>query len=221
VLILGATIFSLALPPFAAPADPLAASFEHPPAAARPWVYWFPLNGNLTKPGITADLEAMARVGIGGVLYMEVDQGAPTGVADFAGPLWMDMMAHACQEAKRLGLEININNDAGWNGSGGPWITPELAMQKIVWSEVVVDGRKPQPLRLAQPKAEHGFYQDIAVLAMPAPTANFRLSEIALKAFFAVPKGSKKTNPSAAANFPAAPAGAAIPREQVIELTRR
>ena len=57
----------------AAPADSLETSFQHPPASARPWVYWFPLNGNLTKAGITADLEAMARVGIGGVLYMETD----------------------------------------------------------------------------------------------------------------------------------------------------
>jgi len=56
-------------------ADDLAQGFANPPAAARPWVYWFPLSGNLTKEGITADFEAMARVGIGGVLYMEVDQG--------------------------------------------------------------------------------------------------------------------------------------------------
>ena len=42
--------------------------------AARPWVYWFWLNSNITKEGITADLEAMQRVGIGGVLIMEVDQ---------------------------------------------------------------------------------------------------------------------------------------------------
>ena len=60
-------------------ADELDRSFAQPPASARPWVYWFPLSGNLTKEGITADLEAMQRVGIGGVLYMEVDQGAPKG----------------------------------------------------------------------------------------------------------------------------------------------
>ena len=59
----------------AAPADPLETSFTSPPTSACPWVYWFPLSGNLTKAGITADLEAMQRVGIGGVLYMEVDQG--------------------------------------------------------------------------------------------------------------------------------------------------
>ena len=53
--------------------------FVKPPGTARPWVYWFWLNGNITREGITADLEAMERAGVGGVLIMEVDQGAPSG----------------------------------------------------------------------------------------------------------------------------------------------
>src|SRR5690349_20014980 len=69
-------------------ATDLEQGFAHPPDAARPWVYWFPLDGNITSNGITADLEAMQRVGIGGVLYMETEQGTPRGLADFGGPLW-------------------------------------------------------------------------------------------------------------------------------------
>jgi hypothetical protein len=34
------------------------------PNRPGPWVYWFPLSGNLSKEGITADLEALQRVGI-------------------------------------------------------------------------------------------------------------------------------------------------------------
>ena len=152
-------------------ADELAQGFAKPPASARPWVYWFALNGYLTKEGITADLEAMARVGIGGVLYMEVGQGSPKGPADFAGPLWRELFHHACNEAHRLGLEINVNNDAGWCGSGGPWITPELSMQKVVWSETVVEGGRKFEGVLAQPQAVKDFYRDIAVLAMPLPAS--------------------------------------------------
>ena len=151
--------------------EELAQNFAKPPAAARPWVYWFPLSGNLSKKGITADFEAMARVGIGGVLYMEVDQGAPKGPADFGGPLWREMFTHACNEAKRLGLEINMNNDAGWCGSGGPWITPDLSMQKVVWSETVVVGGKKFEGDLPKPQAVKDYYRDIAVLAMPLPAA--------------------------------------------------
>jgi hypothetical protein len=74
-------------------ADELQRGFTHPPDAARPWVYWFWLNGNITSNGITADLEAMKRVGIGGVLIMEVDQGTPKGDAAFGGPLWRGLFA--------------------------------------------------------------------------------------------------------------------------------
>ena len=199
-------------------ADDLAKSFATPPASARPWVYWFPLNGNLTKVGITADLEAMARVGIGGVLYMETDQGAPLGAADFAGPLWMEMFGHACREAKRLGLEINMNNDAGWNGSGGPWITPEMSMQKVVWSETVVDAANPAPVVLPQPKAEKDYYRDIAVLAMPAPTVDTRIPNIAGKALYKDKGGNLEMAPLAA-DFREGPSRAAIPRDQVKDVT--
>ena len=68
--------------------DDLANGFVRPPDSARPWVYWFWLNSNITREGITADLEAMKRVGIGGVLIMEVDQGAPVGRAAFMGREW-------------------------------------------------------------------------------------------------------------------------------------
>ncbi len=42
--------------------------FINPPLSARPWVFWMWMNGNITKAGITADLEAMKRMGIGGVI---------------------------------------------------------------------------------------------------------------------------------------------------------
>lgn len=198
-------------------AGELEKGFATPPASARPWVYWFPLSGNLTKEGITADFEAMARVGIGGVLYMEVQQGAPTGAADFAGPLWMEMFSHACREAKRLGLEINMNNDAGWNGSGGPWITPEMSMQRVVWSEVVVNRTNTAPVVMPQPKAEKDFYQDIAVLAMPAPAVDYRMADIESKASYKFRQIQNSAPLSA--SFKEAEAGAIIPRDQVIDLT--
>ena len=98
-------------------------SFRHPPDSAKPWTYWFWINGNITKEGITTDLEAMARVGIGGVLIMEVAQTnlmAPVGRVAFASPQWREMFKHVVAEAGRLGLQVNMNNDAGWCGSGGP-----------------------------------------------------------------------------------------------------
>ena len=155
-----------------APTGDLAKEFASPPGAARPWVYWFWLGGNINREGITADLEAMKRAGIGGVLIMEVDQGAPAGPVPFGSPAWRELFRFVCSEAQRLGLEVNMTNDAGWCGSGGPWITPELSMQKVVWTQTRVEGPRRFGAILPQPQAVKDFYRDIAVLAVPQPAGD-------------------------------------------------
>ncbi len=146
--------------------------FLHPPPSARPWVYWFWLSGNITSNGITADLEAMRRAGIGGVLIMDVEEGTPKGPVLFGSAEWRTLFEHACAEAHRLGLDVRLHNAPGWCGSGGPWVTPELSMQKVVWTETVVQGPTHLQQSLAQPTAVHNFYRDIAVLAFPTPTGD-------------------------------------------------
>ncbi len=150
-------------------AQSLDKGFINPPDSARPWVYWFWLNGNLSKEGVTADLEAMKRAGIGGVLIMEVDQGTPKGAYVFGSTEWRNLFKFVLQEASRLGLKVNMNNDAGWCGSGGPWMTAEKSMQKIVWTETIVQGGKKYDGNLPKPTAVNDYYGDIMVLAFPTP----------------------------------------------------
>lgn len=189
--------------------------FVRPPSSAWPWVYWFPLDGNLSREGITADLEAMKRVGIGGVLYMETDQGAPKGPARFAGPLWREMFQHICNEAHRLGLQVNMNNDAGWCGSGGPWITPELSMQKVVWTETAVTGPQRFDAVLPQPNAVRDFYRDIVVLAYPTPATNYTIPHLQGKS------AAVREEIPLRATFPAPAKDVVIPGSQIVDLTAK
>jgi hypothetical protein len=166
----------------AANAATLARSFSSPPSGARPWVYWFWINGNVTREAITADLEAMHRVGIGGVQIMDVDPGVPAGPAQFGSDAWHDMFDFALLEARRLGLVVEMSDDDGWTGSAGPWITPELSMQKVVWTETQVDGG-PSDITLATPEIKRDFYRDIVVLAFPTPADDgYRVPDIGYKA---------------------------------------
>jgi len=167
-------------------ASDLSSQFVTPPASARPWVYWFWNNGNVTKAGITADLEAMQRVGIGGVIIMDVVErfAPPPGTADFMNAEWQELFRFAVAEAHRLGLEINMTNGPGWCGSSGPWITPELSMQTLVATNVLVTGPVHFSTVMPAPNSHHqrrsdvfdssvqyeDFYRDIAVLAYPATT---------------------------------------------------
>lgn len=161
-------------------AGSLESSFENPPAAYRPWTWWHWLNGNITKEGITADLEAMADVGLGGAQIFNAGEevkgpGAstsiPYGPVPFNSPEWLGLVKHAAKEARRLGLELGIHNCAGWSSSGGPWNTPEHGMKTVVFGETRLKGPSAFSGKLAQPQAESGFYRDIAVLAFPSPAS--------------------------------------------------
>ncbi|MBN2054310.1 hypothetical protein JW905_05275, partial [bacterium] len=194
--------------------------FRSPPDSARPWVYWFWMNGNITKQGIKADLEAMQRVGIGGVLIMEVGtSGFPAGTVAFAGPEWNELFTYACAEAKRLGLKINMTNMAGCTSSGGPWIPPELSMQTLVWTETKVDGAKRIEQILPQPEAKQGYYRDVAVLAFPTPAGSFRIDQIVSKAAWSGGYHIAQNVPMPAV-WPAAPSDSVIPQKNIVDLTR-
>ena len=126
------------------------------------------MNGNVTKEGITLDLEAMKQVGIGGVLNFDVGTGIPKGPIKYLSEEWLQLKQHAIKECDRLGLEFIMHNCPGWSSSGGPWITPDLAMQEITWSETYIAGGKQIHINLAKPANRLNFYRDIAVIAFPS-----------------------------------------------------
>ncbi len=224
-------------------ADDLSKGFSVPPASARPWVFWFWINGNISKEGITADLEAMQRIGIGGVLWMEVSGPwwAPDGKVTALSPQWHEAIQWAVRECDRLGMEFDISVDFGY-GSGGPHITPELSMQKLYWSETEVEGGQRVSTLLPKPEvaknlsawlrpgAEIGTrvreqieqmdsYRDVAVVAIPSPQSPraraYRIPQINLK------DGTDRRLPRRANAAAGPPAGAVTPTERVVDLTGR
>ena len=98
--------------------DDIVRDFRTPPEGARPMTWWHWMNGNITKEGITADLEAMKRIGLGGAQIFNVAQGEPAGPVKFMSPEWRKLTEHAISEANRLGLKLAIHNCAGWSESG-------------------------------------------------------------------------------------------------------
>jgi hypothetical protein len=152
----------------AAETSALEEAFKHPPASAGAKTWWHWMNGNVTADGITRDLEAMKRVGISGFQIFDVGTGIPKGPVEYLSAEWLKLMQHAAAEADRLGLQFEMHNCPGWSSSGGPWITPELAMQLLVWSETYVRGGQVVDRQLPQPPTRLGYYKDACVLAFPS-----------------------------------------------------
>jgi hypothetical protein len=158
-----------------APKPNLAELFQNPPAEAKPWVFWYWMKASVSKEGITADLEAMKEAGIGGAYLMPIQGEANPPLfepsAPQLSPLWWEMVKHALAEADRLGLKIAMHASDGFALAGGPWITPDLSMQKVVWADTVIDGSHPIDARLPQPETKEDYYKDIACFAIPVTDA--------------------------------------------------
>ena len=98
-------------------------------------------------------------------------------------------------------------------------------MQKVVWSERVVEGGKRFDEVLPQPQAVAGFYREIAVLAFPVPADDsYRIQDIAIEAGFdtkSIPYDTPFGLPALPISFPALPAAVGIDRQQIRDLSGR
>lgn len=163
ILFQASTVAAIAGPPTL---TELRQEFEKPPEAARPWVYWFWMDENISRSGITADLEAMQRVGLGGVILFDVSDGIPAGSVRLGSTEWHELFKHTIAEAARLKLQVSVHNAPGYTSSGGPWITPDQAMQRLVFSKTNLIGPSHFSGRLPDlPEADQSH--PIATLAFP------------------------------------------------------
>jgi hypothetical protein len=234
---------SLALGCFAGSARAAASlpdAFHEPPDAARPGVYWYFMDGNLSREGMTRDLESMKAAGLGHLVFLEVNVGVPRGPVDFLSEEWQDLFAHAVRESERLGIEITLGAGPGWTGSGGPWVKPEQSMQHLVAGRVDVQGpgRFGGPLPLPPPHRPffgdvpasmrpqwESFHEEVAVLAFPLPAVAATIEDIDEKSLvYRAPFSSQpnvKPHLAAPAHFPDDPEGATIPLDAMMDLTER
>jgi hypothetical protein len=144
--------------------------FTSPPESARTHTWWHWMDGNVSRIGITADLEAMHRVGIQSATIVVAELGVPHSSLMFLSSDWLDLLKFAAQEADRLGMKLGMGNCAGWSSSGGPWVTPEYSMQMVVESEKQLTGPSHFSEILPQPETRESFYRDLQVIAIPTPS---------------------------------------------------
>ncbi len=167
--------------------DAMAQGFVTPPDSAKPRTWWHWTNGNVREDGITKDLEWMKRVGIGGFQLVDVASGNGQVVEpkiNFGTEEWYHAVLHSAELAKQLNLEMSIFSCAGWSEAGGPWVTQQMAMKRLVWSQTDVAGPKSFAEKLAEPPSNEGpvrdsgagagpnaphFYRDSAVIAYRTP----------------------------------------------------
>ncbi|KGE14939.1 glycosyl hydrolase [Sphingobacterium deserti] len=142
---------------------------------AKPWVVWYFMHASYSKEGITADLQAMAANNIAGAYFTPIKAKTNPPLFEPASetltPEWWEMFRHIVSEAKKYNIKIAMFPNDGFATAGGPWITPEKSMQKIVAADTVVssNGKKKLRVQLPQPERNEGYYEDIQLYAIAQP----------------------------------------------------
>ena len=178
-------------------ADSLAQIFKNIPESAKPQVWWHWMDGNVSKEGITKDIEWMARVGIGG--FHQFDAGgidmprAAKVKLPYFSDGWKEAFRHAISLADSKGMDVTIASAPGWSSTGGVWVTPEDAVKKLEWRTVDVSGGQvdialPALYRVTGPYQDffqgndrveiEPYGEDLYVLAMRRPRCDLSMEEM-------------------------------------------
>ncbi|MDD2244539.1 MAG: glycosyl hydrolase [Dysgonamonadaceae bacterium] len=181
----------------------------------HPYTWWHWMDGNITRHGITKDLEAMHNAGITAFQLFNLSGGIPAGTVKYLSPEWLELVKFAATEAERLGMTMGLNNGPGWSCSGGSWVTPANSMQTLTWTEIQLQGTgKEQQLQLVQPKSNRNYYQDIRVIAFPTPDIDQKIKDHDLKSMKAYV--TPDMLPASQETFPA---DATIAKASIVDLT--
>ena len=215
--------------------------FVAPPDSARPGVYWYFMDGNISRKGMTEDLEAMKKAGIGSVIFLEVNVGIPRGPVTFLSEEWQELFKHAVKEAERLGITLILGSGPGWAGSGGPWVEPAQSMRNLVSADTLVRGpvRFKGSLAIPQPKKPYfgygtltdslrkkweNYYHDVTVLAFRTPVNIAVIPDIDEKALyyrapFSSTKGVKSFLPTPVI-YPATAPGTYVVKDSILDISK-
>ena len=142
--------------------DHIQEGFVTPADTNKHWCYYYWIGDDISKEGITMDLEAMKEFGIGAVLIGNINPEEVDGPVPLFSDEWWDAMVHVVNEGHRTGIDVGFFNCPGWSQSGGPWVTHDKAMRHLVYSEVTVSGPGERSFHIPKPAEE---FQDTYVLA--------------------------------------------------------
>lgn len=164
-------------------------AFKVPQDTCRTKVWWFHGETETTREGITADLEAYKKAGVGGVVYYDQVHKPSEKALDAMSSEWWEMLKFAAKEAKRLGLTFEINISNGYV-MGGKWIEKHEAMQRLVGGETIIRKGESRGRGMVLPSyAKDRDAKNVAVLAI-------KLKDDALDAMRSVTYTTKATGKS-------------------------
>jgi hypothetical protein len=109
---------------------------------AKPWTRWWWPGSAVEPKQLSAQLEAMAAAGIGGVEITPIfgARGSEARDIPFLSPRWMEMLEHTSREAARRDMGVDMATGTGWP-FGGPWVSAADGSSSLISSDGKIAGK--------------------------------------------------------------------------------
>ena len=117
-------------------------------AETRPWTRWWWQGSAVDRASLTAQLNALAAAGLGGVEVTPIYgvRGTENQFIPYLSSQWTAMLDHTLREAGRLNMGVDMATGTGWP-FGGPWVGDDTAARSIAHRSWTLEGGQ----RLAEP----------------------------------------------------------------------
>ena len=136
IVFLFVLLCQIVLSRLAAGENSLNPGWPEPTDTSRPWTRWWWPGSAVSEQGLTHQLEALSEAGVGGVEITPIygARGWEENYVEYLSPRWVELLAYASSEAKRLEMQIDMATGTGWP-FGGPHVAPENAASRISWEK--------------------------------------------------------------------------------------
>ena len=126
----------------------------------KPWTRWWWQGSAVEQSELKKSLEAYAQAGLGGVEVTPIYgvRGAERRNLTYLSPRWVDAFTYTLNEAKRLGIGVDLANASGWP-FGGPWVTDESASKSLRMESYEVTGGRVVNLKVSCEQAPRVRFQ--------------------------------------------------------------
>ena len=143
---------------------------------AKPWTRWWWQGSAVNKTDLAIAMKKYQLAGLGGLEITPIYgvKGYEAQFINYLSPQWTDMLQFTLQEAKRLGIGVDMATGTGWP-FGGPMVTPADACKNInlVTYTLKAGEQLSQPVQFTQKplvRTESGITPDIKTLTYPIAT---------------------------------------------------
>jgi hypothetical protein len=147
---------------------------DWPPITAetKPWTRWWWQGSAVDKASLSAQLQALSAIGIGGVEVTPIYgvSGAEARFIPYLSSQWMAMLDHALREATRLTMRVDMATGTGWP-FGGPWVDDEIAARSLAYKTWTLGSgeRLTEPVTLRQAPLVRAIGNQIHIVNEGAP----------------------------------------------------